>query len=58
MDDRNGLRGGSERAVHIKGKLTEITDPTMHNPNNYLTVLTKTKWFCTVSSETVETKIG
>ena len=45
------VREAGARERHIKGKLTEITDPTMHNPNNYLTVLTETKWFFTVSSE-------
>ena len=45
------VREAGARERHIKGKLTEITDPTMHNPNNYLTVLTETEWFFTVSSE-------
>ena len=45
------VREAGARERYIKGKLTEITDPTMHNPNNYLTVLTETEWFFTVSSE-------
>ena len=33
----------------MKGKLTEMKDPTMHHTNNYLTALTNTKFLCTVS---------
>ena len=50
------VREAGARERHIKGKLTEITDPTMHNPNNYLTVLSETEWFFTVSSELWKSK--
>ena len=46
MDDSYGLRGWGKGH---KRKLTEMKDLTVHHTNNYLTALTNTKFFFTVS---------